>query len=348
MTIFPATRVLTTAPHEAIARTQASIATAQRELASGRHDDVGLELGGETRKLVMLHQKQAEMRSTIDRNAFVTGRLELQQVVLEGVNGEAQRLLDGLLAARGNPVVLRSLSVEARNAIKSLTASLNTSNGDTFLFAGTHSDRPPISDYFQTPPAAAKTALDAAFQSEFGMAQSDAGAVDIEPAAMRAFLGGGFADLFESAAWKADWSLASDEIPEERISSTLIIETAVSANEPAFRNLARAYTMIADLGLEGLRSDTADVLVAEAAELLGSTLGGVTALRARLGAAQQQLSDATASAERQQQLFTEQIGMREDADLHVVSAHLTTQLTQLEAAYAATARIQKLSLLDFL
>ena len=70
----------------------------------------------------------------------------------------------------------------------------------------------------------------------------------ITAAQMQTFLDTTFDAEFASPAWNANWSTASDQTMRSRISTTEIVDTSVSANEPAFRKLAMAYTMLSDLG----------------------------------------------------------------------------------------------------
>ena len=61
------------------------------------------------------------------------------------------------------------------------------------------------------PTSAAKTAIDQAFQTTFGVLPSDPAAANISASAMQSFLSGPFAALFPGASWSADWSSASSD-----------------------------------------------------------------------------------------------------------------------------------------
>ena len=61
----------------------------------------------------------------------------------------------------------------------------------------------------------------------------------------------------------------SDQVMRSRISTTQTIDTSVSANEPAFRKLAMAYTMLSDLGTQNLNQAAFQTVVDKATLVIG-------------------------------------------------------------------------------
>ena len=93
------------------------------------------------------------------------------------------------------------MKTAAKSALESLSSILNQTHGGKFLFAGISTDVAPLADYFSTPASTGKSAVDAAFLAEFGVAQNSAGAGSITASQMDTFLNGNYANLFGAGAW---------------------------------------------------------------------------------------------------------------------------------------------------
>ena len=257
-------------------------------------------------------------------------------------------MLDALLAARSNPNAQTALVTQARNALKSLVGALNSASGSTYLFAGVNSGAKPMQDYFTTPAPPSRQSVGNAFQSAFGITLQDPAASAITPQSMQSFLDGSFAAQFTPGAWQSTWSTASDQVITSQVSASLRVDTSVSANDIAFRTMASAYTMIAELGSSNLAPATLETVIDRAVTELGKGMNGLTNLQSSLGGAQQVVADANTRVSAQRDILAKQIGGLEDADSYAVGVRLNTLTTQLEASYSITARIQRLTILNYI
>lgn len=327
---------------------QAKLVEAQKESSTGRYADVGLTLGYLTQRTVSLRQDYDRSQTFKDSNIVASSRLSLTQTTLDGVAEAAQSFLTTLMAARASPMAAGTAITDAKNKLTSFEAALNTTVNGTHIFAGVNTDVKPISSYFGTPPSAAQTAMATAFTTEFGMAQSAAGVENISAADMDTFLNGAFAGLFDDASWTTTWSSASDQNISSRISTSERIETSTNANEAPFRALASAYTMIADMGLEELGPEAYQAVVNKAIEVVGQAVADLTQLRAGLGTAEERIGAANDRMDLQMNLLKEHIGQLEGVDPYEATAKVNGLLVQIETAYALTARLQNLSLLNHL
>jgi flagellar hook-associated protein 3 FlgL len=170
----------------------------------------------------------------------------------------------------------------------------------------------------------------------------------ISAANMENFLDGAFAGLFAGTAWTSNWSAASDQDIRSRISTSELIETSSNANEQAIRKLASAYTMVADVGVEGLGQQTFQTVIDKAVTLATEAIGDLSLVAADLGTAQQRVKNANERMGIEVDIMTKHIGMLEGVDPYEASTRLSQLMTQIETAYAMTARVQKLSLLNYL
>lgn len=339
---------LYTAARQSILQNQRSLVAAQEEVASGRLADPGLALGSRTGRTVSLRQEHARLSTLIDANSTARTRLDTTQVALGGIREQAEAFLGALISAPEGGIGISTLHDRAAAGLQGLIATLNGAIGNQHIFAGINTDAPPITDYFASPPGASKQAVDNAFLTSFGMTQGNPAVGTISGTAMQSFLSGPFAAMFADPQWSANWSGASSQVMESRISATRVENTSVSANEPGFRKLAMGYTMIADLGAEGLGAAAFDTVKDNAIRLISEGINEITAVQGRVGGVQARVTQANDRMSLQIDIFSREITSLESVDPFEAATRVTDLLTRLEAGYALTARLQRLSLLNYL
>ena len=342
------TLAIVNATRETRTSLQAKLVEGQKESATGRYADVGLTLGYLTQRTVSLRQDYDRAQTFKDSNIVASSRLSLTQTTLDGVAEAAQEFLTTLMAARAAPSSVGVAITDAKNKLTSFEAAMNTTVNGTHIFAGVNTDVKPISTYFGTPPSGAQAAMAAAFTTEFGVAQGAAGVENITGAGMDAFLSGAFDTLYSHANWTTTWSSASDQNIQSRISTNERIATSTNANEKVFRDLAKAYTMISDIGLEDLSPEAYLSVINKAIEVVGQVTADITQLRAGLGTSEERIAAANESMDVQMNLLKTHIGQLENVDPYEAQARVNGLLVQIETAYALTARLQNLSLLNHL
>jgi flagellar hook-associated protein 3 FlgL len=347
-TTFLPSALMSSTSKLSLMKLQAKLAEAQKEVASGRLADVGLSLGSQTGQTVSLRQQLTRLQTITDTNAVAKTRLDASQAALDGIAKNAQQFLDQLLAMRDSATGADTIPSLAKSGLAAFTDAVNSTVDGSYLFSGINADVKPLDDYFQSPASGAQNAVAGAFQSAFGMAPTDVGVAGISAADMQSFLDGPFAGLFDDAGWSTDWSSASEQNARSRISTSELVDTSTNANAPAFRKLAQAFVMVADLGTQSLDTDTCKTVIDQATKLVGEAIGGFTALQADLGSAQARVKSADERMSIQIDIITTHIGALESVDPTEASTKVTSLLNQIEAAYAMTARIQQLSLLNYL
>ena len=317
------------------------------ELASGRKFDVGLDLGAKTGESVTLRAEFGFLNGIIDTNALTASRLDTSQAAMDDMMTDAQDFLATLVALRETGGSSEIVQSAAEGKMGLMISRLNTQINGSYVFAGINSDQRPIADY-SDPGSASKVAADAAFLGEFGMTQGDPLVSSISPAAMDAYLNGNFDTMFADPSWGTTWSSASSNTMTSRISASETVTSSTSANEQAFRDLAQAYTMVADLGIENLDPDTAGVVIDKAIAKLGSGIEALTGAMGRLGNVQEQVKLASGRVSVQTDILNGRINDLENVDREETAVRLNTALTQLETTYAVTARMQGLSILNYI
>jgi flagellar hook-associated protein 3 FlgL len=349
MVSITSTASLANALRRTIVDTQNQMSKAQIEVSTGRVADLGLSLGGDAGRDLSLGVRSADLASIANSNAVIAARLDTTDTTLTTIAQTAQSFLETLVSTQsGAGSDAKAVQDNAIAGLKSLIGALNTSVAGVYLFGGVASSNPPIADYFSDPSSAAKDSLDQAFVSAFGVTQSDDGAGSITQSQMQGFLAGGFADLFSASDWTTSWSSASDQATSNRISLSQIAETSVSANDAAFRGIASAYAMVADLGVTKLGSDAYNELLRTATTTLSGAIGDLTRLHASVGVMQKNVSDADEAITAQRNALATQIGALENVDPYEAATRLNNLTTQLETSYTLTGKIQQLTLAKYI
>jgi flagellar hook-associated protein 3 FlgL len=345
---FISSSALAGSARTAVSKLQLDLARAQKEIATGKLADAGLSLGTHTSEGVVLRQAQAWHEAIVHANANVAARLDTSQSALDGMEQTAQGFLNALLGARGSTAGRAEIAGQAKAALNSLVDQLNTQVGGVHVFAGDNGGETPLAGYYAPANAASRQGITAAFSSTFGMAQTDPAVSSISALSMTQFIDGAFANEFSDAAWTANWSMASTKNATARIAVDEKIEISANANEPVFRALSRAYVMVADLGGQNLNPDTLNAVLDKATKEVGTAMGGLASVRARLGTSQERVAAATSRLEIGNTIIANRLSKTEAVDPYTAATTANQIMTQLQASYSVTARIQQLSLLNYL
>ncbi len=347
MSAYISTQSISSSLRQSVLNLQNELNASQTEVSTGNYADIGLALGAETGQSVSLQNENAFLQTISDTNAAVATRLSATQDDLSGLQSSAQSLLNSLLAANGSTSGATTAQLAGASNLRSLISILNsTLNGD-HLFAGINTGVAPITDY-NAASAPNKQAVDTAFSAAFGMSQTSAGVSSISGAAMQSFLDTQFAPLFQGAAWTSNWSSASDQTLTSAIDPNQTESTSVSANQPAFQELAQAYTMLSDLGTQNLSQGAYQAVTSTATTLLTSAIGNLTNIQAGVGIVQANVSGANEQMSQQMDLLSTQISNLESVNTYEASTRVSELQTQIETSYSLTSQLQQLSLVKFL
>ncbi|MDN3274539.1 flagellar hook-associated family protein [Frankia sp. RB7] len=343
---YISTLMLSSSLRYSITSNQAALSKASTEATTGRFADVGLELGATTGGDVTLRADLSFADQLVDTNGLVAGRLDVTQDRITQLSSTATDFLKDLIAARSTDGGGRIILPPASSNLQDLIGALNISYNGSYLFSGINTQNQPVTAYAAG--SASKNQVDSDFLSTFGFSQSSASVSSITPAQMQSFLDTSFDAEFASPAWNTNWSSATDQAMQSRISTTEIADTSVSANQTGFRKLAEAYTMMADLGNANLNQSTFQVVVDKAIGLVGSAITDLAALGGSVGTVQQRLTTATDKLKTQKDILNNQIVGMEQVDPTEASVRVNALQTQIQTALALTSQLQKISLINYL
>ncbi|HET6377500.1 MAG TPA: flagellar hook-associated family protein [Methylocella sp.] len=347
MSAYISTQSIASLLRQSVLRLQSDLASTEKELATGKHADIGLALAGRAGDSLSLQGETSRLQAIITANQTVSTRLAATANILGRLQESAQELLDGILQGDGSPLNASTIQKLGETNLKELISSLNTSVQGEHIFGGTNTAAPPITDYY-APAAANKAAIDSAFLSAFGFMQNSELVADISGEGMKTFLDTQFSSLFDDLSWTTLWSSASSEMLTSRISKHEIIPASVSANLPVFQRLAEAYTMVASLGTDALNADAYRTLTLKAANLLKSAISSLIDVQANTGLVQSRINKAATDMSLQINILSMHIGDLENVNPYEAATRVASLQTQIQISYSLTSQLQHLSLVEFL
>lgn len=337
---------LSTAIRNTILRSQSDLLTAQQEVASGTHADMGLSLGVTTGRIVSLGKQYDQLNAIVDTNGIVSSRMEAAQTALSSLVEQAQSFTSSLTGARNAADGAAIITPLAQGALQNATDLMNTNVGGEFIFAGINTDTKPIADYGAG--SAAQTAIENAFQAKFGMAITDPNVSTISATDLKSFIDNELTNEFSSAQWSANWSSASDDVVQNRIAPQELADTSVSANESGVRKLFMAYAMVGTFASANLNQDAYTTLVDSGLSLTQEGIREVTTAQSVLGTSQSRVTAASDRLSAQVNVLEKSVNSLEAVDPYEAATRVNSLMTQLENSYALTAKLQGMSLLNYL
>ncbi|MGO4833987.1 flagellar hook-associated family protein, partial [Rhizobiaceae sp. 2RAB30] len=193
-----------------------------------------------------------------------------------------------------------------------------------------------------------KMAFDQAFFDTFGFDQTDPAVESITGAQMADFLTNVVEPMFFGPDWSSNWSNATDNGITSRIALNETAQTSVSANTTGARKLAMASSLVADLMQGPFNANAREALVGQARTWVGEAISDINNAQAQLGLIQNRVDSASERIGMQIDIFKINLNDLQGVDPYEASTRVNTLLAQIETSYALTARIQKLSLLNYL
>jgi flagellar hook-associated protein 3 FlgL len=109
-----------------------------------------------------------------------------------------------------------------------------------------------------------------------------------------------------------------------------------------------AATMVSQLLAGNVSQEARQTLVSRALTLVGESLSDLGQTRAQTGIAQQRVADANTRMNTQIDLFNRHVLDLEGVDPYEAANRVNDLVSHIQTSFALTARIQQLSLLNFL
>lgn len=334
------------------------LSEAATEASTGMKSDVFRALGLRASEALALRSSMARNETFIASNEILANRLDLTALTLRQTRDTAQDFLNLAVSNISEPTQSAvELQRAAQMALDRLTGQINTTFRGVPLFAGTDSAQPPLQPWDKAHPVTGLAPRDV-LAATIGAGIGDS--VDATEKAAR------FADIFASAAthlpeverfentfFHGTPRFAADGTPGARVTARIdestVIAHGVQANDPAFTDLLRGLSMLATTDATDIADPEAyRVWVGAAIDAISGGISGLIEVESRLGSQQQTINQALSMQRDRHTLFNSQVLTLEGVDPYEAATRLTQLQTQLEATYAVTARLSRLSFLNFM
>ncbi|WFU09522.1 flagellar hook-associated family protein [Rhizobium sp. CB3090] len=343
---FISSAAIQNAMRQTIRQSQNEMTDASTEATTGVYADIGVALGSNTALSVNLTREVTRIDSLLGSNSIADQRMSSSQTALTDMSSQAQKLMDQLVALRGNTDG-SSVSLTQQTASATLSSFLSDANtmvNGEYLFAGTNTDVQPMTDNT----ADATTSI----QDALTQYASDNGTTvdQLTGDQMTDFITTQVEPMFTDDSSWSDWSAASDQNMSSRISNSEVIDSSTNANEPGMRYLALATTVVNSLmdSSLNLSQDALNAVNDQATSYTRQAIDGINDQSSQLGLSQSRLSDANTSLNAQKDIINTNIGDLTGVDPYEASTKVNSLETQLETAYTIVSKIQQLSLVNYL
>ncbi|MDD9908496.1 MAG: flagellar hook-associated family protein [Ahrensia sp.] len=322
---------------------QRNITRAQTEATTGRLADPVSELGSQNADRISWSAASERLSVITDSNQVIIGRLSASQLGLDAVSDSLTSFSQTLTATIGGDASNTLLRNVSTSAVESLKTAINTQFGNTFVFGGTATNRPPIGDLSD-----AATTLETEFQNHFGFPTNDPQVAGITDDQMTTFLETVAEPALTGAAWATDFFDGVGDPIRARISPDETSTVSITADEFAMRQSLVSAFLAQELSQLELNDDAVRALASHSLSLAANGSVGIAELQGQISVVEEKLSVTNdrllAHGSRLQQSADELVAV----DPFQAATEFTTLVTQLETAYTLTGRLQQLSLMRFI
>jgi flagellar hook-associated protein 3 FlgL len=370
-TSFISSLAVQTTMRNSIASAQRDLVDANTEAVSGRYADIGATLGARTSRAVDLTRELSRIESLYNTAALATQRLESAELSLSSMDKLVLDMQNAIitLGAATDETSLATARTTMSASLSAFTGFANTAVNGEYIFAGVNSDVKPMDD-FLAPGSKAKEAFDRELKA-FLAAQAPPlnNKTEMSKEQMRVFLEDIEKKFTGERAisptvhpspplpqpisgtdfWTEFVSSASSDNMKSRIGPNEVVESSTNSNSSGMRYFALSAVVSMEFMETGMDKDARELVGVTVRDSFVSKAGsGLTQQRTTIGIYTERVSKAEESLQAQEDILTTHLGSLQDVDAAEAATRVNTLQTLLETAYSVTAKIQNLSLVNYL
>lgn len=304
-----------------------------KELTTGQVAQLRKALNGDLNAVSSLSRTE-KMSAEYARNsreaAFTASSMQSALgVVAKKVQGLFDELPLATISATTAPI--ESAGRTAENLIDSMVSALNSEVAGRFVFSGQTTDTPPLES--------AQAIKDGVVAAVAGLTDAE----DIRMAVEAYFAPGGD---FETINYLG----SATDVSGVQIGTGETVSLAIKANDPALRETlsAAALVFVASRPGSGLAMNVQQDVISSAQNATLGAKDSLVDLRGTLGAAEARIEDALVRAQTAEQFARKSKTNLVAVDQFDVATRLEQTRSQLEFAFATTARLRSISLLEYM
>ncbi|MDG4648647.1 flagellin [Roseibacterium sp. SDUM158017] len=342
---------------ETVSDIQQRLDTAGQELSTGRRSDIHAAVGLRSSELLAVRSSAARNESFLSSNRLLANRLDTMAASMSGVRDTLQGFFEIAIANRGTPgPTVQQVSAAARAAYDQVVAQLNAPYQGAQLFSGTDSGSKALQGWQQAhagtglSPEGILAGIVGAGLSDAADAAAKLAEIDLVFASANA---GAPATNFEASFYNGTPALDALAAPSPRVSARIdeatVLQFGVQANDAAFTSALQGLAMFASVDPASFADDGAyAVWVGAALDRVAAGIDDIIGAEGQLGTQQRTLDETMRRQQDRGDLYGRHIVLLENVDPYEAATRVTELSAQLEAAYAVTARISRLSFLDYM
>ncbi|MCE2576806.1 flagellin [Komagataeibacter sp. FNDCR2] len=290
------------------------------------------------------------------QNSLTVSATAVQQIV-----SLAQNLNTNILSITGSSSssTISDIATQAQSALTDLGATLNTSDGTGYVFAGQDSTEPPLTNASSLASGSLATAISAAVStlgtsgaSSVMTAATDAANSNIGSVFSSSLttLSGDETIAEKAASLQKSVLTGSNTATEVGIVATQgsgLTSTSPSTGSPIY-DLMRDMMVVSSMsGMSSSTSGYSD-LVSQLHTSLQSTIAQLTDMESSVGVTQDNLTSQTTLLSSMQSMMTTQLSNARDADIAAVATQTSALNTRLQASYTLVSDMKSMSLADYI
>ena len=341
----------------AVAAARSEVELVSKELATGFKADVAKDLGMRSAQSIAMRTAMSKTDNFLISSKLIDTKMEQMADVMMQFRDTAQGLLNLVVGNKESPTPsVQTLQAEAQSVMGQLVNFMNTSVNGEYLFSGLRTDQLTMNGYEVADAATGMSMADVVNGIAAGGPTSAADA-----ASKIADLDTVFSSSdtvtpnrnFEASFFNGMPLLDGGGNPNGRVQAFVAENTdvhyGIQANDPFFTEIFKGVAMIASVDPASINDIGAyRAWMGESVSAMVDGIKGMTETEARLGKQREFLEDTTIGLEGKRDIYHNKILDLERADPYEAAAKLSALQTQLEATYSTTARISKLSFLNYM
>ncbi len=339
----------------ALDRLNTQYASLQGQTASGVVSDSYAGLGSSRYQALSLQPQLTAISGWQQNISTSQNNLSVAQTALSQIGNIASTLQTNLITLQSDhsASTVSAIATQARQALTTLAALANTQSGNTYVFAGTQQDTPPLSDPGDILQSTTVTSIAASVAS-----LGTVGANAVEGATLAAASDNGAGRSLFSAALSTDPTTASAQAQstivgsDNRLTVGFVLTGGTAATSSStgspIRDLIRQLAVVASLPSADSNSAAFSSLVNTMVGSVQATGAAITGTQAALGQTQNDLATQSGSLSTLSDALTRQLGSLKDDDPATLATQLSDIRNQLTASYSLIADMKGLSLASYI
>ena len=340
-----------------MAEISTKLEVAGQEVATGMRADVFAHLRTRAKETLSLRADLARSESFVSQNTVLEQRLGAMADTITGMRGTMQKVMELLIPNGIAPsATVGEIQINVRAAMESFVTQANLSFNNSSLFSGVVSNTPPLLEWDRASPA---TGL-----SPKGLIDGITGGVIVDEADAIAKIaqvdaifsddpalppGHSFQETFFRGAPKVDG--AGNPIPRQSalIAEEIVIEYGVQANDEPFRKIMKGMAMLSSVDVSQVADSQAyQAWVETAMTEIADGMSGMSDILTRIGANQNLVAREKEIRLSRIDIYESRVLDLEGVDPYEAVTRMTQLETTLQATYQMSARLSRLSFLNYL